>query len=179
MKRKRDKPKPEIDKQNAEAAAIILEDPERHGGEGSLAVQWARLWMQNHNVTEVMKWKPPAPPRLEDLMREREEELREKRTKDIERMRARWRKRHWRRSANGNPVTEVKTGFRIVLFFKRGFWQVMITDTLTGDKRCFDHPDVPDEEDAKLEAFSDYLIMWSRRSSRHPALVEKVKFSVV
>ncbi len=31
---------------NAGAAAIILADPERHGGEESLAVRWARLWVK-------------------------------------------------------------------------------------------------------------------------------------
>jgi hypothetical protein len=29
---------------NATAAALILADPERHGGEDSLAVRWARLF---------------------------------------------------------------------------------------------------------------------------------------
>ncbi len=33
---------------NAGAAAIILADQERHGGDESLAVRWARLWLSRH-----------------------------------------------------------------------------------------------------------------------------------
>jgi hypothetical protein len=33
------------DRANLEAAGIILQDPERHGGEHSQGVQWARLFL--------------------------------------------------------------------------------------------------------------------------------------
>jgi hypothetical protein len=33
---------------NRVAAGIILADPARHGGEGALAVMWARLWTANN-----------------------------------------------------------------------------------------------------------------------------------
>jgi hypothetical protein len=38
------KAKPNDQKSNAIAASIILNDIEKHGGEKSMAVQWARLW---------------------------------------------------------------------------------------------------------------------------------------
>jgi hypothetical protein len=36
------------DGDNPGAAEIILADPEAHGGEHYLAVQWARLWTERH-----------------------------------------------------------------------------------------------------------------------------------
>jgi hypothetical protein len=43
---------------NAESARVILDHPERYGGENSLMVRWARLWMKNH-----LNWQadPPTP----------------------------------------------------------------------------------------------------------------------
>jgi hypothetical protein len=43
---------------NAEAARIILDHPGRYGGEDSLMVRWARLWLKNH-----LSWQagPPTP----------------------------------------------------------------------------------------------------------------------
>jgi hypothetical protein len=37
-----------FDEQNAQAARIILSDPAKHGGESSLAVAWARTWLERH-----------------------------------------------------------------------------------------------------------------------------------
>jgi len=37
------------DWRNRLAARIILANPQKHGGEGSLAVKWARLYFENLN----------------------------------------------------------------------------------------------------------------------------------
>jgi hypothetical protein len=37
---------------NRTAAEAILADIERHGGPESLAVQWAKLWMENHSSAQ-------------------------------------------------------------------------------------------------------------------------------
>ncbi len=37
---------------NREAALIILTDPAKHGGEESLAVRWARLFMRREATVE-------------------------------------------------------------------------------------------------------------------------------
>ncbi len=38
----------ELYKKNAISASIILNDIEKHGGEKSMQVQWARLWCSNN-----------------------------------------------------------------------------------------------------------------------------------
>ncbi len=37
-----------FDRQNAISASIILNDIEKHGGEKSMQVQWAKLWCSNN-----------------------------------------------------------------------------------------------------------------------------------
>lgn len=39
-----------FDKQNAISASIILNDIEKHGGEKSMQVQWARRWKANQEA---------------------------------------------------------------------------------------------------------------------------------
>jgi hypothetical protein len=46
------KPMPSYTEQNKAAAAVILADPEQHGGPGSLAVQWARLVVERQTPPE-------------------------------------------------------------------------------------------------------------------------------
>lgn len=47
------KPKGKWAGDNPLAAQIILADIEKHGGEKSLAVQWARLWSKNNGTTRT------------------------------------------------------------------------------------------------------------------------------
>jgi hypothetical protein len=54
MKPRRNRHADQYEEQNREAAAVILADPERHGGAESLMVRWARLVVEQAREPEAV-----------------------------------------------------------------------------------------------------------------------------
>jgi len=159
----------EINGVNLEAVKIILADVEKHGGEGSLAVQWARLWMQNHDAAAVAKaWQPPKEPTVEDFHKaeteEADDKAERKRLKAIDQRRQWWEKIEWKRSWRGNlwiKLPKRKGGWVIVVFCNsRQTWMVRILSPWPDRiAKLFELERVTSEREACRDAFDKLLIV--------------------